>query len=168
MRVEQQLPGQSMQDTPQPTTLLQYEDFEVRKTVPFGKRTVTKDDILRFARAYDPQPFHLSEEAAKASNVGRLIASGYHTCCILMRMASDGLLGGPNALGSPGLDEVKFLKPVFPGDDLAGRCTCLSKRELKSKPGVGLLHCIMELVNQRGEVVISWDLMVFRRMSGKG
>lgn len=157
-----------MQDTPQQSaTLLRYEDFEVGKTVPFGRRTVTREDILRFAHAYDPQPFHLSEEAAKGSNVGRLIASGYHTCCILMRMASDGLLGGPNALGSPGLEEVKFLKPVLPGDELAGRCTCLSKRELKSKPGVGLLHCIMELVNQHGEVVISWDLMVFRRMSGK-
>ena len=92
-----------------------YEDFVVGEMVPFGRMTVTTDDIVRYARAFDPQAFHLSEETARDTNVGRLIASGYHTCCLMMRMAADDLLGGTNALGSPGVDDVRFLKPVLPG-----------------------------------------------------
>ncbi|MGE3711590.1 MAG: MaoC/PaaZ C-terminal domain-containing protein, partial [Hyphomicrobiaceae bacterium] len=110
------------------------------------------------------QPFHVSEETAKDSNIGRLIASGYHTCSILMRLAADHVLGGENAFGSPGVDDVRFLKPVEPGDELTARITCLSKRELRSKPGVGVMHCNMSLVNGRGEEVIIWDFNVFRRM----
>lgn len=151
---------------PQPRKHLDYEDFVVGETIAFGRMHVTKDDIVRYARAFDPQPFHLSEEAARDSNVGRLIASGYHTCCIMMRMAADDLLGGPNALGSPGLDEVRFLKPVLPGDTLSARCHTLERRELKSRPGVGLLHCRVDMLNQSGEVVISWDMKAFRRMRG--
>ena len=141
-----------------------YEDFVVGETVPFGRMLVTKEDIVRYARAFDPQAFHLSEEAARDTNVGRLIASGYHTCCIMMRMAADDLLGGTNALGSPGVDDVRFLKPVLPGDELTARCKTLVKRTLKSKPGVGMIHCQLEMGNQRGETVMAWDVKVFRRM----
>ena len=144
---------------------LEYDEFIVGETLPFGHTKVTREAIVRYARAFDPQPFHLSEETARDSNVGRLIASGYHTCCIMMRMLADDLIGGPNALGSPGLDEVRFLKPVLPDDELTGRCKVLDKRELKSKPGVGLIHCGLELVNQRGEAVMSWDMKAFRRIS---
>lgn len=143
-----------------------YEDFVVGEKLPFGRIKVTKDDIVRYARAFDPQPFHLSEETAKDTNIGRLIASGYHTCCMMMRMIADDLLGGPDALGSPGLDEVKFLKPVLPGDVLTATCTTLEKRELKSKPGVGLLHCLLEMHNDRGETVMSWNMKAFRRLAG--
>lgn len=148
---------------PQPRQL-DYEDFVVGATVPFGRMTVTTEDIVRYARAFDPQPFHLSEETARDTNVGRLIASGYHTCCLMMRMAADDLLGGPNALGSPGVEDVRFLKPVLPGDTLSARCTTLAKRELKSKPGVGLIHCKFEMINGRDEAVMSWDVTVFRRV----
>src|SRR5262245_11997891 len=108
-----------------------YEDFVVGAVLEFGRVTVMANDIVRYARAFDPQPFHLSEELAPDSNVGRLIASGYHTCCILMRMAAENLLGGPDAIGSPGVEDVRFLKPVLPGDELTGRCTVLGKRPLK-------------------------------------
>ena len=144
---------------------LAYEHFVVGESIPFGHAKVTTADIVRYARAFDPQPFHLSEETAKDSNVGRLIASGYHTCCIMMRMLTDDLIGGPDALGSPGVDEVKFLKPVLPDDELKGCCKVLEKRELKSKPGVGLIHGMLELTNQRGETVMSWDMKIFRRLS---
>lgn len=149
-----------------PQRHLEYHDFVVGETVPFGRTKVTKEAIVRYARAFDPQPFHLSEELAKDSNVGRLIASGYHTCCIMMRMLADDLIGGPNALGSPGLEEVKFLKPVLPDDELTGRCKVVEKRELKSKPGVGMIKCLLELHNQRGEAVMSWDMTAFRRIAG--
>lgn len=149
-----------------PERYLDYADFVVGETVPFGRMKVTKDDIVRYARAFDPQAFHLSEESARDTNVGRLIASGYHTCCILMRMLADDLIGGPDALGSPGLDEVKFLKPVLPDDELTGLCKTLDKRELKSKPGVGMIHLLLELKNQRGEAVMSWDMKAFRGLGG--
>lgn len=151
-----------------PTRHLDYEDFEPGTVIPFGRMVVTREAIVRYARAFDPQPFHLSEDLARDSNVGRLIASGYHTCCLMMRMAADELLGGPNALGSPGLEEVRFLKPVFPGDEIRARCTTLDRRELQSRPGVGLLHCLFEMQNDRDEIVMSWDVRAFRRMRGHG
>jgi acyl dehydratase len=141
-----------------------YEDFVIGETVPFGSMSVSRDDIVRYARAFDPQPFHLSEELARDTNVGRLIASGYHTCCIMMRLLADHLLGGPDALGSPGVDEVKFLKPVLPGDILSGRCKTLDKRALRSKPGVGIVHLELELANAHGESVMRWNVKAFRRM----
>ena len=146
-----------------PTSEFAYEDFVVGETIPFGHIAVTAEAITRYARAFDPQPFHLSEDLAKDTNIGRLIASGYHTCCMIMRMGAEDILGGPYAMGSPGLDEVKFLKPVFPGDEISARCTTLDKRELKSKPGVGLIHCSIELLNGKGEAVMSWDMKAFRR-----
>lgn len=148
-----------------PQRYLNYAEFVVGETLPFGRMKVTKEGIVRYARAFDPQPFHLSEQAARDSNVGRLIASGYHTCCIMMRMLADDLIGGPDALGSPGLEEVKFLKPVLPDDELTGACKVVDKRELKSKPGVGMVHCLLELKNQRGEAVMSWDMKAFRRIA---
>ena len=149
-----------------------YENLEIGKAVAFGHMEVTREEIIAFARAFDPQPFHLSEESAKASNVGRLIASGYHTCALLMRLLVDNVVDSRASLGSPGLEEVRFLKPVFPGDTLSGRYTCLEKRELASRPGVGVLRFMFELVNGRGEVVMTWDSALFLRLavgaSGEG
>ena len=145
-----------------------YDSFEIGRTVAFGHLVVTKDEITAFARAFDPQPFHLSEESAKTSNVGRLIASGYHTCALLMRLLVDNVVDSRLSLGSPGIEDVRFLKPVFPGDALSGRYTCLEKRELKSKPGVGVLRFMFELLNGRGEVVMTWDSALFLRTGMEG
>ncbi len=134
-----------------------FEDIIVGRVVALGETTVSRQDIIAFARAYDPQPMHLDEEAAKASIVGRLCASGWHSCAILMRLICDGFLLHAASLGSPGMEEVKFLKPVFPDDRLSGRFTCTSKRVLVSRPNVGLARMLFEMLNGAGDVVLSWD-----------
>ena len=150
-----------------PPTKPNFAGFEIGKTVAFGHMVVSKDEIIEFARAFDPQPFHLSEEAARDSNIGRLIASGYHSCGMLMRLLVDYVFDTELSLGAPGIEEVRFLKPVFPGDTLSGRYTCLEKRELKSRPGVGLLRFMFELRNGQGDVVMTWDSCVFLRTGEK-
>jgi acyl dehydratase len=138
-----------------------YEDIVVGATQQLGTTSVTKADIIAYARAFDPQPLHLDEEAAKATMVGRLCASGWHSCAILMRLICDGFLLDAASLGSPGMEEVRFLKPVFPDDILSGRITCQSKRPLASRPGVGLCRMIFEMTNGAGDVVLSWDTNQF-------
>ncbi len=132
------------------------EDIEVGKTVPFGSLTVSKEEIIAFARAYDPQPIHLDEEAARKSIVGGLCASGFHSCALLMRLIADGFLNNATSLGSPGIDEVKWTKPVRPGDTLTGRYTCTEKRALSSRPEVGLAKITFEMLNGAGDVVQTW------------
>lgn len=143
-----------------------YEDFEVGKPVTFARRIVTKDEIVAFARRYDPQPVHLDEEAAKATLAGGLCASGFHTCAMLMRMMCDGFLNESSSLGAPGLDEVKWMKPVRPGDVLTGRYTVLEKRVTKSRPGVGICKMRLEALNGDGDVVMSWDSAQMLRLRG--
>jgi acyl dehydratase len=132
------------------------EEIEVGRTIPFGRLTVTKDEIVAFARAYDPQPIHLDEEAARRSIVGGLCASGFHSCALQMRLLADGLLNSWTSLGSPGIDEVKWIKPVRPGDALTSRYTCTEKRALGSRPEVGLAKITFEMLNGAGEVVQTW------------
>jgi acyl dehydratase len=139
------------------TSLIYFEDIVVGATVPFGRKVVSKDEIVAFARAFDPQPFHLDEEAAKSSLIGRLCASGWHSCAVLMRMVGDEVLNKAASLGSPGLEEVKWLKPVFPGDVVTARYTCTGKRVLGSRPGVGLCTVLFEMLNQDGDVVMTWN-----------
>jgi acyl dehydratase len=136
---------------------LYYENVEIGRAVAFGRTVVTAEEIIEFARAFDPQPFHLSEEGAKGSMVGRLCASGFHTCVLLMRMLAVELNSKGKPLGSPGLDEVRWMKPVFPGDELTGRYTCKEKRVMRSRPGVGICRILFELLNQDGDVVMSWE-----------
>ncbi len=136
--------------------LLHYEDITVGETVPFGRKRVTKEEIVAFASAYDPQPIHLDEEVAKRSIVGGLCASGYHSCAMLMRMLADDVLNKATSFGSPGMDEVKWLKPVRPGDDLSARYTCTGKRLLGSRPNVGISAVTFEMLNQAGDVVMTW------------
>jgi acyl dehydratase len=143
---------------------ISYGGLTIGQTVAFGRLEVTKDEIIHFARAFDPQPFHLSEEAAKDSNIGRLIASGYHTCALLMRLIVDHALDPKLSLGAPGVEEVRFLKPVFPGDTLSARYSCKDKRELKSRPGVGAARFLFELINGGGEIVMTWDSTIFIRL----
>jgi acyl dehydratase len=141
-----------------------FEDIEIDRVVPLGTASVSTEEIKAFARAFDPQPLHLDEEAAKHTMIGRLCASGWHSCAILMRLLCDGFLLETSSLGSPGMQEVKFLKPVFPEEQLSGRWTCLSKRVLKSRADVGSCRMIFELLNAKGEVALQWDTTQFMKL----
>jgi len=132
-----------------------FEDFKPGDVIELGSRTISKESILAFAREFDPQPFHTDEEAAKRSIYGGLLASGWHTGSLLMRILNDGLLKDTASLGSPGVDELRWLKPVRPGDVLSARMTVLESIPSRSKPDRGLIRSLMELRNQHGEVVVS-------------
>ena len=141
-----------------------FEDIEIGRVVPLGSTSVTTADIKAYARAFDPQPLHLDEEAAKHTMIGRLCASGWHSCAILMRLLCDGFLLDASSLGSPGMAEVKFLRPVFPDEPLSARWTCLSKRPLKSRADVGSCRMVFELLNGQGEVALMWDTTQFMKL----
>jgi acyl dehydratase len=133
-----------------------FEDYEAGEVVEFGEYPVTQEEIVEFARRYDPQPFHVDPEAAKDSAYGGLIASGWHTCAIMMRLLADGFVSEVASMGSPGLDELRWLAPVRPGDVLRSRIRVLETRRSSSKPDRGLVRLEQEAVNQRGEVVARW------------
>jgi acyl dehydratase len=129
-----------------------------------GRHTVSADDIVAFATLWDPQPFHLDEAAARASIYGGLIASGWHTCCIFMRLFADGLLNRAAAMGSPGLDELRWLKPVRPGDTLFGRVEVLEVTPSRSRPDRGIARLRSAVRNQADDEVLSFVAAVmFRR-----
>ena len=132
-----------------------FEDFKPGDVIELGSRTISKESILAFAREFDPQPFHTDEEAAKRSIYGGLLASGWHTGSLLMRILNDGLLKDTASLGSPGVDELRWLKPVRPGDVLSARMTVLESIPSRSKPDRGLIRSLMEMRNQHGEVVLT-------------
>jgi acyl dehydratase len=133
-----------------------FEDVVPGMSVEFGRYLMTEDEIVTFARAYDPQPFHLSKEAAKNSVVGELIASGWHTCAVAMRMIVDHFYPEESALASPGVDEIRWLVPVRPGDELSVRLTIVDARESQSKPDRGILRIRTEVFNQRRETVLTF------------
>jgi acyl dehydratase len=135
---------------------LHHEDLEVGKQRTFGRKVVTKEEIIAFGRAFDPQPMHVDEEAAKLTPVGGLCASGWHTCAMAMRMLCDGLLHTMASLGSPGVEEARWTRPVRPGDVLTCRHVYTEKRDLASRPDVGSALVLIELLNQNGEVVLWW------------
>jgi acyl dehydratase len=130
-----------------------FEDFEVGKTYQSGSRTVTEEEIIAFARDFDPQPFHIDREAAEKSYYGGIIASGWHTCSMIMRLMVDGTLGSSSSMGSPGVDEVRWLKPVRGGDTLNVSSTVLEMRPSSSKPDRGVVVYQWEARNQHGELV---------------
>ena len=134
---------------------LYFEDFEPGETVEMGTHLFTEDEILRFAREFDPQPFHVDPGAARASIYQGIIASGWHTCAVMMRLVCDNYLLQSEGLGSPGVEEVRWLKPVRPGDVLRGVRTTLSARPSSSKPDRGLVEMRWEGINQREELVVS-------------
>ena len=134
--------------------LLHYEDFTVGESWDLGAYTVSAEEIKSFAREFDPQFFHLDEDRARSSVLGGLSASGWHTCGILMRLMVDGYLGRTAGMGSPGLDEVKWLKPVYAGETLRGRMTVLAKRQSKSRPEMGLVTMKWEAQSEKGETKI--------------
>lgn len=133
-----------------------HEDIEIGRPVTFGHKVVTKEEIIAFGWAFDPQPMHTDEAAAKNSPVGGLCASGWHTCAIMMRMICDGALRNTASLGSPGVDEVRWLKPVRPGDVLSCRHVYTEKRDLASRPDVGISKITLELLDAKGDVLAWW------------
>jgi acyl dehydratase len=132
-----------------------WEDIKEGEVVELGSRTMEKDRMVAFAREFDPQPFHTDEKAAEASIWGGLIASGWLTGSVLMRIFYDGYLKDTASLGSPGLDELRWLKPVRPGDTLTVRLTVLETAASRSKPDRGIVRSLMEVMNQHGEIVMT-------------
>lgn len=133
-----------------------FEDYPVGASTEVGAVTVSEAEVLEFARRYDPQPFHVDAEAAARSIYGGLIASGWHTCALMMRVLVDShWLSPASSLGSPGVDEVRWLLPVRPGDTLTVRATVLEARRSRSKPDRGVVRSRLEAVNQLGATVLS-------------
>ncbi len=137
--------------------MLYFEDFPAGATREFGHKVVTSDEIVRFAREFDPQPMHLDEAAGAAGLLGGLSASGWHTASLLMRMICDAYLTDAASLGSPGLAELRWLKPVRPGDVLTARYTVAEARLSASRPGIGITRLLYEVRNDRNQLVMTWD-----------
>jgi acyl dehydratase len=132
-----------------------WEDFSPGSVSEFGPRLVTRDEIVEFAAAFDPQPMHLDEAAARASMLGSLAASGWHSCCLLMRMISDGFLGQSHFLGAPGVDEVRWLRPLRAGESVIVRTTVLETRASRSRPQLGFVKFLFELLDSSGAVLMT-------------
>lgn len=139
---------------PRRTPSIYWEDFQPGDVREFGAVTVQLEDIIDFASRFDPQPFHLDDEAGRASPYGGLIASGWHTGSLAMRMMCDEYLLDAASLGSPGLESLRWTAPVRPGDTLRMRLTVLATRVLKSRPTAGLVDTRWQLFNQRDEQVL--------------
>ncbi|NMF87125.1 acyl dehydratase [Aromatoleum petrolei] len=134
-----------------------FEDYTVGEVVEFGDYPVTEEEIVSFAKAYDPQSFHTDPEAAKGSHFGGLVGSGWMTGAIVMRLYCDHFIPRNSAMGSPGIDKVRWLLPVRPGDRLRARATILAAARSRSKPNRGVVTILQEAVNQRGETVMSYE-----------
>jgi len=142
-----------------------WEDFSEGQVFDLGEETVREQEIIDFARRFDAQPFHVDPEAARGSIYGGLIASGWHTGSLFMGMLVRGLIHDVASLGSGGLDELRWLKPVRPNDTLRGRLTVLGTRASTKHPDRGLMTCLGELFNKRNErvLMIRWSAMIGRR-----
>ena len=141
-----------------------FEDFEIGVSREYGRYHVSREEIIEFASKYDPQPFHLSDEAARATHFGGLCASGWHTGAMAMRMVVENMSGGgKGSLGSPGIDELRWTKPVFPGDTLRMKTTIIDKKESRSRPDMGTVFMRNEVFNQRDEVVMSFKPIAMYR-----
>ncbi|GMU59611.1 MAG: hypothetical protein AMXMBFR34_13740 [Myxococcaceae bacterium] len=139
-----------------------FEDFTPGLTFETKGPTVTREAIIDFARQFDPQPFHLDEEAGKKSLFGALAASGWHTAALAMRMMVDMWVNDSASLGSPGVDELRWVKPVLAGDTLSMKATVLTVKPSKSKPFMGAVQVKWEVFNQRRELVMvatNWGLI---------
>jgi acyl dehydratase len=146
-----------------------WEDLPVGSVMELGSTSATEEETKAFARQFDPQPFHLDEEAAKHSLFGRISASGWHTCALCMRVTVDNFLSQSSSLGSPGLENLKWLKPVYPGDVLSVRHTITESRAMASKPTVGIVRGVWEMFNQDGDQVLHMEgYGMFRRRHPAG
>jgi len=143
-----------------------FEDITVGDVAEFGAYNVTKEEVIDFATKYDPQPFHLDEEQAKVSVFGGLCASGWHSCAMTMRMLVDHMRERRVAsMGSPGMDSIKWIRPVMVGDTLHVQASVDAKRESKSRPEIGFLKGTYKVTNQKGEnvMVMHSNYMVAKR-----
>jgi acyl dehydratase len=144
-----------------------FEDYIPGEVHEFGSVIAEQDEIIAFARRFDPQPFHTDPEAAKESPYGGLIASGWHTASMAMRLLVDNYISRVASLGSPGVDEVRWRKPVRPGDTLSIRITVLESKLSRSKRNQGTVRSYIEALNQRREVVMTWKGMGMFRCRDK-
>lgn len=134
-----------------------FEDIEVGAVSRFGSYRVTREEVLDFARKYDPQPFHLDDEAAAQTHFGRVAASGWHTCAMTMAMVVEEMQTSAHAgLGSPGIDDLRWLKPVYPGDTLRCETEVVDKTPSRSRAEMGSFRKRMRVFNQHDEVVMSF------------
>jgi acyl dehydratase len=137
--------------------MIYLEDLEVGAETYFGSYEVTREEVLEFAGKYDPQPFHLDDDAAAATHFGRIAASGWHTAAMVMAVIARKVVAEEQAgLGSPGIDELRWLKPVYPGDTLHVRGTIIDKRESRSKPDVGIFRSKTTVTNQDNVPVMTF------------
>jgi acyl dehydratase len=150
------------QDFPTPPTDRRFEDYTVGATYVCGSFTVSEDEIIQFATLYDPQTMHIDPARSARGPFGEVIASGWHTVARAMRLVVDNFLPY-DGLAAPGIDELRWPRPVRPGDTLTLHATIQDARRSRSKPDRGLLHILLELLNQNGEVVMSMKPMNFVR-----
>lgn len=143
-------------------TILFFEDFSVRDTLPLASYTVTEEEILSFARAFDPQPIH-TDIHFKSPDFEGVIASGWHTSAIFMRMQYEGYLKNSSTIVSPGVENIQWLRPVRPGDILSGEAIVLETRRSKSKPDRGIVRCQATVMNQENKIVMELITAVLYR-----
>jgi acyl dehydratase len=144
-----------------------FEDIEIGLKERFGSYLVTREEVVDFASRYDPQPFHLSDEAAAETHFGRLSASGWHTCAMTMAMVVENMKSMEHAgLGSPGIDELRWKRPVYPGDVLRCETEVLDKARSRSRPEMGSFRRAMTVLNQHDEVVMTFVSIGLIRVRG--
>jgi acyl dehydratase len=144
--------------------LIYFEDIQIGAETVFGSYEVTREEVLEFARKYDPQPFHLSDEAAAKTHFGRLAASGWHTCAMTMAVMARRVVDEEQAgLGSPGIDDLRWLKPVYPGDTIHVRGRIVETRPSRSKPDLGSFRSEVTVTNQHDVPVLRFTSIVLIR-----
>ncbi|MDO9414804.1 MaoC family dehydratase [Pararhizobium sp.] len=148
--------------------MLWFEDFMEGRVFSFAPVEMKAEDIIAFAAEFDPQPMHLSEEGGKASILGGLSASGWHTSAVMMRMLCDAYIGQSASEGSPGIDSMEWKKPVLAGDTLSGQCTVTEARVSASRPGIGIVRFRGDVMNQRGQTVAVCDYINMIRLRPDG
>jgi acyl dehydratase len=147
---------------------LHWEDFKPGAVAIYGPRLVTREEIVAFAAEFDPQPMHLDEAAASATLLGGLGASGWQICCLLMRIITDGFLLDSTSMGAPGIDEVRWLKPLRPGTQIRVRATVLDTRASNSRPAMGFVKFQYEVLDDQDAVLTTMvsSMMLVRREAG--
>lgn len=148
---------------PHPHAYAYFEDYVAGTMQEFGSIAVEEAEVIAFAQRFDPQPFHIDPEAARESLFGGLIASGWHTAALTMRLIVEHYLAASASLGSPGIDELRWLKPVRPGDILTVRVTVLETKRSRSKPDRGIVRSALEVLNQHREVVMTMQALNMMR-----
>ena len=131
------------------------EDFKPGDVIELGSRTISTEAIIAFAREFDPQPFHVDEDAARQTFFGGLIASGWHTGSLMMRLFYDGVIKDTISFGSPGIDQMRWIKPVRPNDTLSARMVVTECIPSRSKPDRGIVRSVLEMRNQSGDLVVT-------------